>query len=119
MRSSYFIISQGVFRVRSKDDPSFIPGDDTSDERESENEEDCFFTLTNTKKYPCDEKAFLIYESKLLELIKYCLRCGNMLTSYRELKNTGSQLNLLFKCNKGVSAFIECFTFFDVFKGIM
>ena len=45
------------------------------------------------------------------------MRCGNILTSYRELKNTGSQLTLLLKCNKGISDFIECFTFFDVFKG--
>ena len=47
MRSTYFNISQGVFCVRSKDDPSFIPGDDISDESESENE-DGFFTLTDT-----------------------------------------------------------------------
>ena len=58
MRSTYFIISQGVFCVRSKDDSSFIRGDDTSDESESENEEDGFFTPTDTKKYPCDEKCF-------------------------------------------------------------
>ena len=63
------------------------------------------------------DEVFLIYESKLLELIKYCMHCGNILTSYRELKNTGSQLTLLLKCNKGISDFIECFTFFDVFKG--
>ena len=107
MRSTYFIISQGVF----------VPGDDTSDESESENEEDGFFTLTDIKKYPCGEKVFLIYESKLLELIKYCMRYGNMLTSYRELKNTGSQLSLLLTCNQGISDFIECFTLFDVFKG--
>ena len=44
------------------------------------------------------------------------MRCGNILTSYRELKNTGSQLTLLLKCNKGISDFIECFTFIDVFK---
>ena len=44
------------------------------------------------KKYPRDEEVFLIYESKLLELIKYCMRCRNMLTSNRELKTTGSQL---------------------------
>ena len=69
------------------------------------------------KKYPCDEKPFLIYESKLLELIKYCMRSGNMLTSCRELKNTGSQLTLLLKCNKGIWDFIECFNFFDAFKG--
>ena len=93
------------------------PVDDTSDTSESENEEDGFFTLTDTKKYPCDEKVFLIYELKLLELIKYCIRCGNMLTLYRELKNPGSQLSLLLKCNKGISDFNECFTFFDVFKG--
>ena len=29
-----------------------MPGDDTSDESKSENEEDSFFTLTETKKYP-------------------------------------------------------------------
>ena len=45
------------------------------------------------------------------------MRCGNMLTSYRELQNTGSQLSLLLTCNKGISDFIECFTLFDVFKG--
>ena len=45
------------------------------------------------------------------------MRSGNMLTSCRELKNTGSQLTLLLKCNKGISDFIECFTFFDVSKG--
>ena len=84
---------------------------------ESEKEEDGFFTLTDTKKYPCDKKVFLIYESKLLELRKYCMRCGNMLASYRELKNTGSQLTLLLKRNKCISDFIECFTLFDVFKG--
>ena len=116
MRSTYLNISQRVFSVRSKDDPSFFPSDDTSDESESENE-DGFFTLTDTKKYPCDEKVFLIYESKLLELLIYYRRCGNMPTSYRELKNTGSQLTLLLKCNKGISDFIKCFTFFDVFKG--
>ena len=117
MRSTYFIISHGVFCVRSKDNPSFIPGDDTSDEIESENEEDGFFTLTNNKKYACDEKAFLIHESKFLQLVKYCMRCGNMLISYRELKNTSSQLTLSLKCDKGISAFIECFTFVDVSKG--
>ena len=68
-------------------------------------------------KNNCDQKVFSIYESKLLELIKYCLRCGNMPTSYRELRNTGSHLTLLLKCNKGISDFIECFTFFHVFKG--
>ena len=59
MRSTYFDISQGVFHVKSND-PSFIRGDDISDE--SENEEHGFFTLTDTKKYPSDEKVFLIYE---------------------------------------------------------
>ena len=44
------------------------------------------------------------------------MRCGNMLASYREFKNTGSQLTLLLKCNKGISDFTECFTFFDVIK---
>ena len=29
-----------------------MPVDDTSDESKSENEEDSFFTLTDTKKYP-------------------------------------------------------------------
>ena len=58
------------FHKESKGDPLFIPVDDTSDTSESENEEDGFFTLTDTKKYPCDEKVFLIYELKLLELIK-------------------------------------------------
>ena len=53
---------------------------------------------------------------------------GNMLTSYRELKNIGSQLALLLKCigsqlalllkcNKVISDFIECFSFCDAFKG--
>ena len=46
MKSTYFNISQRVFCVRSKDDPSFILGDDTSDESESEIGEDGFFTLT-------------------------------------------------------------------------
>ena len=73
MRSTSFNISQGVFCVRSKDDPSFILSDDTSDESESENENG-FFTLTDTKKYPCDKKVFLIYESNLLELLKYCMQ---------------------------------------------
>ena len=58
MRSTYFIISHGVFCVRSKDNPSFIPGDDTSDEIESENEEDGFFTLTNNKNTPVTKKHF-------------------------------------------------------------
>ena len=116
MRTNYSYISQGVFCVRSKDNLSFIPGDDTSDESESENKEDGFFTLTDTKKYPCDQKVFLIHESKLLELMKYCVRYGNMLTSYRELKNTGSWLTLLLKCSKGILDFIECFTSFDVFN---
>ena len=35
------------------------------------------------------------------------MRCRNMLTSYRELKTTGSQLHLLLKYNKGVSAFLS------------
>ena len=43
------------------------------------------------------------------------MRWGNMLTSCRELKKTGSPLTLLIKCNKGISDFIESFTFFDVF----
>ena len=58
-----------------------MQGDDISDERKSENDGDGFFTLTDTKKYPYDTKVFLIYESKLLELIKYCMRCGKTLTS--------------------------------------
>ena len=45
------------------------------------------------------------------------MRCGNMLISYRELKNTGSQLTLLLKFNKGISAFTDCFPFVDVSKG--
>ena len=45
------------------------------------------------------------------------MRCGNMLTSYREFKNTGSQLTLLLKWNKGISDFSKCFTLFDVLKG--
>ena len=57
MRFTYFITSQGVFCDRSKDDLSCIPGDDTPDESESENEEYGFFTLIDTKKYPCDEKV--------------------------------------------------------------
>ena len=117
MRTNYYsYISQGVFCVRSKDNLLFIPGDDTSDESESENKADGFFTLTDTKKYPCDQKVFLIHESKLLELVKYCVRYENMLTSYRELKNTGSRLTLLLKCSKGILDFIECFTSFDVFN---
>ena len=117
MRFTLTFHKETVLCVRSKDDPSFIPGDDTFDESESENEEDGYFTLTDTKKYPCDKKVFLIYVSKLLELMKYCMCCGNMLISYRELKNTGSQLTLLLKCSKVILDFIECFTFFDVFKG--
>ena len=60
MRSIYFIALQGVFYLRSKENPSFILADDTSDESISENKEHIFFTLTNTKKYSCDESVFLI-----------------------------------------------------------
>ena len=81
MRSTYFINPQGVFCARLKDNPWFILNDDTFDESESENEEDCFFKVTNTKRCPWDKEVFLIYESELLELIKYCMWCGNMLTS--------------------------------------
>ena len=35
----------------------------------------------------------------------------------QRIKNTGSQLTLLLKCNKGISAFIDCFPFVDVSKG--
>ena len=45
--------------------------------------------------------TFIVYESQLLKLLRYSVRCGSKLTKFREIQNTGSQLILQINCEKG------------------
>ena len=55
------------------------------------------------EKMAADERAFLIYESCLMELLKYCPKCGKSIDSTltTEMQNTGSQHNLALLCFGG------------------
>lgn len=60
-----------------------------------------YFSLSGEKKYPSDEQTFIVYESQLLQLLQYCMKCGGKILYRNEMKNTGSQLILHLKCEKG------------------
>ena len=64
-------------------------------------DEEPHFSLSVEKKYPCDDQTFIVYESKLLKLLCYCMHCGTKLTKFREIQNTASQLILQLNCEKG------------------
>ena len=95
------------FLFSSNIDPSYIPEsdvddtDDEGDDEEDDEEEESHFSLETTKKYQRDETLFIVYESKLLELLKYCSSCGAVLTNKKEMKSTGSQLTLVLTCKNG------------------
>ena len=97
---------------RSMNDPEYIPaessekfetGDDyiESDDDDDDDASEYYYTLSSEKKYPCDEQVFLVYESQLVKLLNFCMKCGSVMIYRREMKNTGSQLTLMLKCSKG------------------
>ena len=91
---------------RSAEDPEFFPSTSELDDSFVED----YFSLCGEKKYPSDEKVFLIYESKLLELLEFCNQCGQRLIQRKEIRNTGSQLTLQVVCEKGMypSNYMAC-----------
>ena len=82
---------------------------DYSDGEESDSESDLedACPLSSEQCYACDENTFIEYESKLKELFKYCQQCGSPINQglMRKSKNTGSQLTLHIKCEKGKFTF--------------
>ena len=117
-----FIYSQQVFFLSAgEQDPDYLFSSDEMDvSEESENESDwedaC--ALSTEKKYASDERMFMIYESKLKELLKYCPRCGSLVNQglMQESKNTGSQLTLHIQCMKGESIFPKLYIFYKILQ---
>lgn len=94
-----------IFRAETQD-PDFDPDSDYTDESESDDDyveglEDSP-PLSATKPLH-KQSVFLVYESQLSQLMKYCINCGAFIDSSQttEVKNTGSQLTLNFTCSKG------------------
>ena len=50
-----------------------------------------------------EERCFLVYESKLKELLKFCPKCRSPISESQEYKNTGSQLSIELSCLQGCS----------------
>ena len=74
-------------------DEDYIPSeaDYTSDETEDQ---------VSSARKSRSERTFIVYESKLYELLKYCPNCGGHVDSsvIEEVPNTGSQLHLKISC---------------------
>ena len=89
----------------NRQDPDYESSEESSfsdDESESDFE-DFICPLSPGAKYPGDERVFVVYKSKLKELLISCAKCGFKINQnlIREGKNTGSQLILHTECGKG------------------
>ena len=81
-------------------DPDYIPihdnsmNDDNVEEEEEEEEQDPIWK----------QRTFLVYESCLKQLLRYCMKCGAPIdsSSTQEMQNTGSQLSFHLTCFKGM-----------------
>ena len=84
-----------VFRA-AKLDPDFeIPSDGESASSDSDTDESSGESWRDRSSLPIQEQStYLVYESCLHELFKYCIKCGNQILSNvtEELGYTGSQL---------------------------
>ena len=99
-KSKYFV----PYSV-NRQDPDYDSCEESSfsdDESESDFE-DFICPLSPGLKYPSDERVFVVYESKLRELLTGCAKYGFKINQnlIREGKNTGSQLILHIECEKG------------------
>ena len=99
-KSKYFV-SSSVNR-QDLDYDSCEESSFSDDESESDFKE-FICPLSPPLKYPSDERVFVVYESKLRELLTSCAKCGFKVNQnpIREGKNTGCQLILHIECEKG------------------
>ena len=90
-KSKYFV-SYSV----NRQDPHYDSSEELSS---SDDESKSDFRL----KYPSDEKVFVVYKSKLRELLTSCAKCGFKINQnlIREGINSGNQLLLHIECEKG------------------
>ena len=91
-----------------ENDPDFDAEEDAEngnieEDDESDYDDDILEQSLSSSKPINKQKTFLVFESKLLELMKYCAKCGAVINSSltAERKNTGSQLMLIFHCVNG------------------
>ena len=92
----------------ARSDPDYETDVENVDKADHVVDDDEIFEV-QTKLQPnvniCKQNTFLVFESNLLKLMKYCAQCGSVIDSSKtkEVKNTGSQLTLRFFCEKGRS----------------
>ena len=84
------------------DDSDECSEEEEEEEKEEESEKELGPPLSPSKSIT-KQKKFIVFESNLLELMKYCIKCGAIINSSltKQIKNTGSQLTLEFHCSKG------------------
>ena len=97
-RASIFYLSV------NQQDPDYDSCEESSfsDEESESDFEEFICPLSPSLKYPSDERVFVVYESKLRELLTSCTKRGYKINHnlIREGKNTGSQLTLHIECEK-------------------
>jgi len=72
---------------------------DSQDDMDSEHE------VEEREQDDSKERVFLVYESKLKELLRFCPTCGSIIIQdlIKEMQNEGSQLSLNLSCINGCS----------------
>ena len=85
-----------------KSDPDFEPDENEYDDEAN----DSFVSQSgdNKKKKIAHQKTYLVFDSCLKELFKFCLKCDGLLdlSLTKEHQQTGSQLTYAFQCLKGI-----------------
>ena len=83
-----------------RSDPDYNVNKDEDSDDETEEEEQ-----SRREEEPSiqRERTFLVYESCLKKLLRYCMKCGALIdpSLTEEIQNTGSQLSFHLQCFKG------------------
>ncbi|XP_057290117.1 uncharacterized protein LOC130612777 [Hydractinia symbiolongicarpus] len=80
-----------------KSDPNYSISQEMDEVEDEEQEQE---RIEHRNMEPCKQKTYLVYETCIKELIKYCIKCGSIIDSgsISEVKNTGSQLTYKIQC---------------------
>ena len=77
--------------------------DEDNEEDESDNDVDDGVPPLRANVNIANQRKFIVFESQLLELTKYCIKCGSAIdpSLTKEVEGTGSQLTMRFHCSSG------------------
>ncbi|XP_057313493.1 uncharacterized protein LOC130654865 [Hydractinia symbiolongicarpus] len=83
-----------------KSDPNYSISQEMDEGEDEEQEQE---RIEHRNMEPCKQKTYLVYETCIKGLIKYCIKCGSIIDSesISKVKNTGSQLTYKIQCVKG------------------